>query len=408
MLKKMRWNVIGAAMFAFFAVVLLISVLVNIINYHVVTNRADETLSHIIEYEQHMTDGATSSKLPPVPFMELSNLESNYMTRFFTVHFDKHGNVISASLDYIASIDKSEAIEYARSVLEDGGGSGYIEDYRYKVVKTIDKTTIAFLNTIREQQFIKSLWMLTIAVAGGSLLLVFILVYFLSAKAIRPFVSNIEKQKQFITDASHELKTPLTSISTSIDIITLEHGDDEWTDNIKKQTGRMSKLVGELVTLSKMSEAIPLPNKEYFSLSDAAWEIASVYQPQAKAHEKEINIDIQEQLSYFGEKTAIQQMLSVLLDNAIRYSDEKSCIYLLVEGYKGKAKIEVRNACNFETPPDVKKLFERFYRPDTSRNESTGGTGVGLAIAKAVAEAHGGSIAANCPNGKSMIITAIL
>lgn len=276
------------------------------------------------------------------------------------------------------------------------------------MVKTIDKTTIAFLNTIREQQFIQSLWMLTIAVAGGSLLLVFILVYFLSAKAIRPFVSNIEKQKQFITDASHELKTPLTSISTSIDIITLEHGDDEWTDNIKKQTGRMSKLVGELVTLSKMSEAIPLPNKEYFSLSDAAWEIASVYQPQAKAHEKEINIDIQEQLNFFGEKAAIQQMLSVLLDNAIRYSDEKSCIYLLVEGYKGKAKIEVRNACNFETPPDVKKLFERFYRPDTSRNESTGGTGVGLAIAKAVAEAHGGTITASCPNGKSMIITAIL
>lgn len=408
MIKRMRWNVIGAAMLAFMSVILLISLLVNIINYHVVTNRTDETLSHIIEYEQHMTNGTASSKLPPVPFMELPNLESNYMTRFFTVHFDEQGNVISTSMDYIASIDQSEAIEYAKTVLENGDESGYIEDYRYKADTSGSEITVCFLNTIREQQFMKSLRTLTIAVAGGSLLLVFILVYFLSAKAIRPFVNNIEKQKQFITDASHELKTPLTSISTSIDIITLEHGDDEWTDNIKKQTGRMSKLVGELVTLSKMNEAIPLPDKEYFSLSDAAWEIAFIYQPQAKAHEKEINIDIQEALTFFGEKTSVQQMLSVLLDNAIRYSDEKSCIRFHVGKHKGKTKIEVQNACDFETPPDVKKMFDRFYRPDTSRSKSTGGTGIGLAIAKAVAEAHGGSITAKCLNGKSMIITAIL
>ena len=96
-------------------------------------------------------------------------------------------------------------------------------------------------------------------------------------------VHSIEQQKQFITDASHELKTPLTSISASIDVISLEHGEDEWTENIRDQTNRMSRLVGKLVALSRLDEEIPLPLKEKFSLTDAVWEIIEVYRPQITA-----------------------------------------------------------------------------------------------------------------------------
>jgi len=240
------------------------------------------------------------------------------------------------------------------------------------------------------------------------LLLVFLLVLLFSGRAIRPIANNIRRQKQFITDASHELKTPLTSISASADVLSLEYGEDEWVDNIQKQTGRMTKLVSELVTLSRLDEDTPLPNKELFSLSNAAWEIVEVYQPQAKAHGKTFTADIQDGISLFGEKTAVQQMFSVLLDNAIRYSNPDGDIRFSIHKKRNKVRIEVFNTCRYDVPPDVSRLFDRFYRPDSSRSSETGGTGIGLAIAKAVAETHGGAISASCPKGDTMTITVVL
>ena len=404
MLKKMKWRVILAAMLAFSAVIMMIAVLVNVVNYYVVTNRADQTLSYILELEKNTSDKSGSEAPPPRPFMALPDLESNYMTRFFVVRFDTEGNVISAYTDYIAAIDKEEAVELAKKAVRKGIDRGYFGEYRFVSQGVGDTTVVVFLNATRDLQFVRSLRNLTIVISAASLILVFILVFFLSGKAIRPIVRNIERQKQFITDASHELKTPLTSISTSIDVISAEHGEDEWTENIRNQTGRMSRLVNELVTLSRLDEELPLPLKENFSLTNAAWEIVEVYQPQAKAHEKKLTIDIQDNISFMGEKNAIQQMLSVLLDNAIRYSDPEGDIRFNISKKGNRVKIEVFNTCQLDKPPDVNRLFDRFYRPDTSRSTDAGGMGVGLAIAKAVTEAHGGTITASCPSGKTMTI----
>lgn len=408
MLKKMRRRVIFAAMLAFFAVIMMISVLVNAVNYAIVTKRADETLAAILKYEEKSPRAPEPEAPPKKPFMGLPDVESNYMTRFFAVRFDKDRNVIFASTDYIAAISKEDAVVLARKVLDSGKDQGYIKAYRYAREDIDDTTVVIFLNTTREQQSMLSLLILTVLIALISLIIVFILVALLSGRAIRPIANNLRQQKQFITDASHELKTPLTSISTSIDVISMENGDNEWTDNIRKQTERMGKLVSELVTLSRLDEEIPLPNKEHFSLSNAAWEILEVYKPQAKAHEKDLTVDIEDEIFIFGEKTAIQQMLSVLLDNSIRYSDPHGDIRFSVYRKKNKAYIEVFNTCNYEKPPDVDRLFDRFYRPDDSRNSETGGTGVGLSIAKAVTQAHGGTITASCPSGKTMTIKICL
>ena len=412
MLKKMRWRVILSAMLAFTAVVALIGILVNLVNFYTVTERADQTLSYISKFEGSVpkkpeTPGGRVAP-PDKPFMALPDLEMNYMTRFFIVRFDKDGNTDSVYTDYIASVDSEEAEEFAREVLEKDSDSGYIGDYRYACENVNDNKVVILLNVSRDLQFIRSLRNLTLAVAGAGLVLVFILVFLFSGKAIKPIMHNIERQKRFITDASHELKTPLTSISTSLDVITMEHGDDEWTDNIRSQTDRMSKLVSELVTLSKLDEELPIPVKEEFSLSGAAWETVEVFQPQAKAHEKKLVVDIQEDISMVGEKNAIMQMLSVLLDNAIRYSDENGEIRFDLFKKRNRINIVVFNTCRFDTPPDVKRLFDRFYRPDNSRSTETGGTGIGLAIAKAVVQAHGGTIDAICPSGETMTMKIIL
>ena len=418
MINRMRWRLTLAAMSAFFAVLVVVAVLVNLFNYYNVTERADNTIAYILAEEKRMPgisdderpDMGDSDAVKPSkqPFIELPDLESNYMTRFFIVRFDDEGNIDSSTMDYVASINDTDAREYAARVFKNDSEKGYMKEYRYKKTKIDDKTVIVFLNVSREQQYIKSLRRLTVAVTAISLAMVFILIVVFSKRTIRPIETNIKMQKQFITDASHELKTPLTSISTSLDVIAMEHGEDEWTENIRKQTGRMAKLVSELVTLSKLDEDLPLPNKEQFSLSSAAWETAAVYKTQAKAKNKKMTFDIAENLSMYGEKAAIQQMFSVLIDNAIRYSDPEGEIRFSVYKKRGKIRIEVFNTCNLESPPDTKRLFDRFYRPDNSRTTETGGNGIGLAIAKAVAETHGGTIEAQCPSGKSMTIKVVI
>ncbi|SCW53314.1 Signal transduction histidine kinase [Ruminococcaceae bacterium YRB3002] len=412
MLKKMRWRVIGAAMLAFFLVILLVAGLVNIVNYCVVTDRADETIDYILEFEtmRHQNTGYGNGGMMPrpdngEPFMGLPDEEENYMTRFFIVIVDSEDMVIATSMDYVATIDEAEAVSYTNEALSRHADRGYVHGYRYARYENNDTTLVVFLNAAREVQYMNSLLLMTLAISGGSLLLVFILVVLLSHRAIRPIAQNIELQKRFITDASHELKTPLTSMSTSLEVIEMEHGSDEWTDNIRSQIGRMSGLVSNLVTLSRLDEVKPVPDRESFDLSSTAMEVLGIYTAQAAAAGKSIVTDIEENVSFTGSRSSVRQMLSVLIDNAIRYSDDNSEIRFTLNRSHGKVHIEIFNTCSYDKAPDTDRLFDRFYRPDESRSTATGGNGIGLAIARSVVKAHGGRISARCPSGKSMTIT---
>ena len=430
MIRKLRIRFVLVAMIAFFLVIALMGSLVNIINYIMVSRRNDETIDYIYEYDElgprfddrgGLDDkgghdgrggrddfGGPESGTPGFdddkPFRALPDEEANYMTRFFIVTVDSDKEIISSSMDFVASVDESEAAAFTEAALSRMTDRGYINGYRFAKFEDNGQTKIVFLNCVKEVQSMSSILSMTLVISIGSLALVLIFAILLSRKAIQPIAQNIENQKRFITDASHELKTPLTSISTSLDVIEMDRGEDEWTANIRSQVSRMTGLVSEMVTLSKLDEVKPVPAKEQFDLSSAAWEILEVHMPQAKARGKEFETDIQDGITIVGEKESIQQMLSVLIDNAIKYSDEGGRIRFSLGKVKGKTRIEVYNTCNYEKAPDVDRLFDRFYRPDESRNASTGGNGIGLAIAKSVAEAHGGTITASCPDGKFMKI----
>jgi len=407
MLKKMRWRFIGAAMAAFTAVVLTLLCFVNLWNYHSVTSQQDETLTRLMEIEDQQMP--FSSRRGALPFDDWSHFspEVQYSLRFFSVHYDTNGIVSRVNQDYIASISESDAETYADAVLESGKAHGYESGYRYLVSTTEDETVVLFLNSEREIQTMRSLLWITLAIAAVCLAVVFGLVVLFSQRAITPYLKNMEAQKQFITNAGHELKTPLTAISTSADVLAMEHDGDEWVHNIQVQSGRLSKLITSLVALSRLDEENPFPVRTEFSLSDALWEISEPFGSLAQAKGKAYTQDIADGLTVTGDRTAIQQMFSILLDNALKYSPDGGSISLTTQRSGKRAEVTVSNTVDTAQSIDTTRLFDRFYRADESHSGAVSGTGIGLSIVKATVEAHGGTISVR-QEGCVMMLTARL
>ena len=311
------------------------------------------------------------------------------------------------SRDYIYSIDEETAKVYTEAVLRKGREKGYYGDYRYHVKIDDAGSTVLFLNVTSALQFMKSLLLISLGIGFSSLLVVFILVVCFSRYAVRPYMKNMERQKRFITDAGHELKTPITSIATSADIAAMEYEEDEWIANIQRQTARLTRLVGELVALSRMDEEIPFPDKSTFSLSDAAWETAEPFAVRAKAEEKTYHQKIEENLTFYGDRNSIQQLISILLDNAVKYTAAAGEIRLDIYRKRRRICIEVANTCDLPDTVELERLFDRFYRVDEARSAKTGGTGIGLAMAQAIAETHGGKIRAE-RTGKNVVCFRVI
>ena len=405
MLSKMRRRFIASAMAAMGAVTLVLLVAVNLWNYTITTDRLDDTIDALMTTGQEPYSGSSSFTLPDI--FGSDSPETKYMTRYFAVVYDSDGDALRVFSDYIATVSAQQALYYASDALSTGHMQGYYGDYRYCVKSGAAASAVIFLNASPEQQSMKTLLTVSLMVAAASLLLGFALVAAFSKKAIAPYVRNMELQKQFITDAGHELKTPLTSISTSADVLKMENGDNEWVDNIQKQTVRMSKLVKNLVTLSRLDEGVPLPDMTEFSLSDAAWEAAEPFTMRAKAQGKSFSQSISPGFAMKGDMAAVQQLISILLDNAFKYSDENGEIRLSLYPQHKNNIIEVYNTCPPDSLGDIDRFFDRFYRADSSRKYD-GGTGIGLAIAKATAQALGGSINAETADGRSIVFKVIL
>ncbi len=417
MLKKMRWRFILSAMAAILAVVLALVVGMNLFNYHLAVQRQDAVLEQLMDRELSQDDAphdqwpgekppedaqAPGDKgAPPVmpgPFGGPSP-EFRYSLRYFAVHCDATGAAVDTNREFIASVTSQEAARWAEEVAQSGRASGYLNGYRYLDRTTADGSVVLFLNAEREIQSVRITALVSAVVALVGSLLVFVLVTLFSRRAIAPYVRNIETQKRFITDAGHELKTPLTAISASADVLAMDLPDNEWVSSIQTECAWMTRLVGDLVTLSRLDEAKPFPERSVFSLSDAVWEIAEPAATLAKARGKVYEQDIADGLSLCGDRAAIAQMVSILLDNALKYSGDGGVVRLTVGREKKRTVISVFNTCDTSAIPDVSRLFDRFYRPDDSRAHHTGGTGIGLSIAKATAERHGGRITAKTGDG---------
>ena len=404
MLKKLRWRFITVAMIAFSAVMAALLLIINIATYSSITHQQNETLQMLTKMETDKKVPFSPDGFPAPPSHRDFSPEFQYMLRFFAVYINDSNEVVKVNQDYNASISKEDAAGYASHVTNGSRTSGYYNNYRYLMTDTSKGKIIIFLNSERELQVLKSLLLSTLGIAICCLIAAFILIAVFSKKAIAPFLRNIETQKRFITDAGHELKTPLTAIATSADVLAMEYENNEWVQNIQHQSNRMSKLIAELITLSRLNEERPFPNITKFTLTEAVWEISEPFSSLAEANGKEYIPHIEDDLVFSGDKNAIQQMLSILLDNALKYSDENGKIRLDVYKKRKKMEIVIYNTCPINNIPDLDRIFDRFYRADQSRNQKDS-YGIGLSIAQSIAQNHGGCIKAASNNSTSITFT---
>ena len=408
MINRLRRRFILITMSSVTLVIVLLSLSVNIINFISTNSDLNNMLEMICENQGAVPEpprGDRPDGMRGVPITP----ETPYSTRYFVIRYHENGRLINTDMRHIAAVTEGDVDAYLSIALNRGDGFGYSGSYKYYVVSAGGGESMAiFLECQKELHSVRMFALASVLVGIVCIMLVYILVMFFSKRAIDPVVKSVEKQKQFITDASHELKTPLTVITTSLKVLEMEVGEQKWISKAQAQTDKMRDLVNDLVTLSRLDEEKPALRFTDFDISEAVTETAESFRDFAAAQGHALKLEIPSGLTYRGDEYAIRQLVSILLDNAVKYSDEGEGIRLSLERAKRGVILKTVNACTGLNPAELDRLFDRFYRVEKSRSKQTGGFGVGLSIARSIAETHKGSIRAECLDDHSIQFIVIL
>lgn len=339
--------------------------------------------------------------------------ESSYRTRYFIVYLDSSSNAVDTNIKHIASVTVSEATELSKQVLNKVSPkkktTGYVKDYRYRIVtdKEENSSYIIFLDCGQTLLFQHTAILVILFTALCFTLLITLVFALFSKKAMEPFEENTKRQKQFITDASHELKTPLSIISANAQVLEYKTGQNDWTKNIVTQTQRMGTLINELLVLSKLDEMGPDILLEQINVSELLYEGVEPFQEIAEEKNVTITEQIDSNIILYANRDALSKLISILTENATKYVTEGGKIVISLSATRRYATISIHNTATIAEGLDYERLFDRFYRPDGSRTSSTGGHGIGLSIAKKIASQMGGTIEAK-PEKDGITFTATI
>ena len=361
-----------------------------------------------------LPSGSGSAQPPDVPDkkdpMSRFGPEAPYSTRYFVLRYDSAGTLLQSDLGHIAAVTEDEVGPYLAAAVRHGEGFGSYGGYRFLVSADGEDGQIMaiFLDCYQARRTARALAGWSLAADGVCLALVYLLVSLFSRRAIDPVVRSAQQQKQFITDASHELKTPLTVMTTCLKVLEMEVGQQKWIDKAQAQADKMSKLVGDLVSLSRLDEEEPPITLTDFDISAAVEETAESFRDSAQAAGHPLELAVPPGITYHGDEAAVRQLVSILLDNAVKYALPGGAITLKLSRDRHGVVLQSANPCQELSEEQLRRLFDRFYRPDDSRTGATGGFGIGLSLAKSIAEAHKGTITAAMPAPGMIEFTAVL
>lgn len=402
MIQKLRRDLMTAAMVSLGLVFAMIVLAANLFTYKNIVHDADALLTMLAE------NGGT---FPPWESQTMQDLlakspEVLFTCRYFSVSMADAETVTAANTEKISAVDDAGAVEYAKAVWSQE--KGFYRNFRFVRQSGEEETLFVFMDCEKELTSFYGFMWTSIVIAVLGLLSVFVLLFLLSGRITRPVAESYEKQKRFITDAGHEIKTPLTIISADAEVLDMECGENEWLRDIQLQITRLTALTNDLIYLSKMEEAQGHLQMADFSLSNLADELVQSFQALAKTRGKSFTSSIQPDIAFHGDERAIGQVISNLLDNALKYSEADGSISVELKKRGRSICLEVFNTTPAISEENLNNLFERFYRADPSRNSQTGGHGIGLSIVKVVVAAHKGEIRASSQDGRSLLISVSL
>ena len=413
MIQKLRVKFITASMLSLALVLLVILGGVNAMSYQKVVRDADRILALLSEnrgvFPQQTPPDDRGGKPGPIPVLGHGiSPETPFESRFFSVLLNEQGQVLQSDTGQIAAVDDQSAGEMAQAVWSSGNASGFQGDYRYIRAAEAEGTRFIFVDCGRSLSNFRTTLIASVLVALAGLLAVFLLLLILSKRIVRPVAESYEKQRRFITDAGHELKTPLTIIGADLDLVEPELEGNEWLQDIRCQVRRLTGLTQDLIFLSRMEEETPPIQPIEFPLSDLTEEMAQSFQGLAKAQGKRLTLSIPPILSYTGDEKAIRQLLSILLDNALKYTPEEGEVEIALKKEGRMIRLSVSNTIDRPMEREMlDRLFDRFYRGDQSRSSQTGGYGLGLSIAKGIVLAHRGKIRAESSGASLSVIVSL-
>ncbi len=392
MIKRLRKRFILICTLSFLTVFVIMVTAIYVTNTIRQNRRLDFIADIISENGGSFPEPKETSITFSNPLPDFINTDTPFTTRFYTVSLDENGKYQSSDTEFVSDISETDAEKSTEEVLKKRKNRGWYGDFRYKIYEKDGTKHIVFISGKKHRFSSNDFMNSTVKIFGISSLAVLALIIILSKFAMRPAAESYQKQKQFVTDANHELKTPLTLILTNIDIAEAELGQNEWLDDIRSDGERMSKLVNRLVTLSRMDEEKVLGSFNEFDLSGAVSDAVSEFTELASMYGKNLTADIDKDIKYHGDESEIRQLTAILLDNAVKYCDE-GCSIKAVLGQKKHPTLTVTNSCKNVDNIKLDRLFDRFYREDSARTAGSG-FGIGLSIAQSITERHKGSIKA--------------
>ncbi len=384
MIRGIRRRFIRIALAVLALAMILVVVIINTANWINVRAELWETMSTLSE-----TGGQYGGRGGRNKHMRNMLDES----RFFVVNTSTNGEYMFSNTSRMVDIDEEELDRIASKALQSGKSTGFCEDYMFSVSQWREGQSIIFLNCETKLTRVRRLALISALACAGCILLAWLLVALFSRRAIRPLVENAIMQKQFITDAGHELKTPLTVISANMDVLALEAGENEWIQSTKKQVANMRGLVNELIYLSRLDEEDAKLKRNDVDLSKLVRETAEPFVGMAEFSGKKMVVEAEVGIHVNGDNAALQRLISILCDNAVKYTPEGGTITVrLTHSRKGIVLKTENTLASLLSRETVEHLFDRFYRADESRSKESGGYGIGLSVAKAIVEKHGGAI----------------